>query len=371
MLFAVCALGCSKTESGPGPDNEGPNVDADYSVLLSHDGLLSETLLNANAEIITLNPSGSQFESSTLPEQRYRDGNELSFYTTKGDCTGELSKVDFNTYAARRVSVFEDLSNCELEVTALAHSDTNIFVAYTVPGTGAKETHSFVRTVAISEEETSFTDLELQQQALQLIYVSGKLFVLSKDAAEDDKYALVVIDTNEGLPLHEVNLDFNVQKIFKTISGNIMVSYPELHLVVSSSSMGIIETVRYNEGKEPKFGYTDASFFDASGNLYYTMPTDQPESEYDNIPGVYDFSTNTAVLYFYENFLTATQRQFEYKIGDTSMVSYDAANNLILIGYQKADDPDKGGLLRIRPIPEPAFIDNTDLDGVPREFFVN
>jgi len=368
--MAVIALGCSKTENTPVTEEDSPNVEADYSVLLTHSGLLSESLLNANAEVITKNPASSQFESTTIPEFSYRDGSIISLYTSKPDCTGELTKVDFSNYSTKRVNVFEDLQDCLLEVKSIAHSGNSIYLAYTIPGTGAKETHYFIRTVNTNSEEVTFTDLELDLEPKQIIFAVDKVFILSLDTDEEDKFALVVLD-NSGMPIHEINLDFDAQKIFKTVDNNIMVSYPDLHLLINSNSMGITETVRYNEGKEPKFGYTDVSFFDNTGNLYYPMPTDLDETDYPNIPGVYDFSTNTAVLYFYENFLTETEREFEFEIGDTSMVSYDTANNLILIGYQKSDDPNKGGLLRIRPIPEPAFIDNIDLDGVPMEIFVN
>ncbi len=101
------------------------------------------------------------------------------------------------------------------------------------------------------------------------------------------------------------------------------------------------------------------------------MPTNFSGTSYPNIPAVYDFENNTAILYYYENFLSEQEQLVEFEIGDTSMVSYDAKNNLILIGYQKSGDPDKGGLLRIRPIPNPAFIDNIDLNGVPFQMYTN
>ena len=101
------------------------------------------------------------------------------------------------------------------------------------------------------------------------------------------------------------------------------------------------------------------------------MPTNFSGTSYPNIPAVYDFETNTAFLYYYENFLSEQEQLVEFEIGDTSMVSYDAKNNLILIGYQKSGDPGKGGLLRVRPIPNPAFIDNIDLNGVPFQMYTN
>ncbi|MEX0291204.1 MAG: hypothetical protein AB3N14_19025 [Flavobacteriaceae bacterium] len=370
-LIAVIAFGCSKSESEPIPTDDGPNVDADYAVLVQSNGILSETLLNANAETITINPTSGSFESTSKPEHSYREGNILSFYNGAQNCTGELSKVDFSDHSTKKIQVFDDLQDCEMEVIAMAHSPEAIFMVYSIPGLGLKEEHHFIRTVSTLSDEGTFTELELEKEPKQIVFANNKVFILSVDADEENKFALVVFDPEEGELIHDLNLDFDAQRIYKTVDNNIMVSYPELHLVVNSTSMGVVNTVRYNEGKEPKFGYTEAAFFDALGNLYYPMPTDLSGTSYPNIPGVYDFSTNTAVLYFFENFLTEAEREFEFKIGDTSMVSYDAANNLILIGYQKSDDVNKGGLLRIKPIPDPKFIDNIDLDGVPVELFVN
>jgi hypothetical protein len=61
--------------------------------------------------------------------------------------------------------------------------------------------------------------------------------------------------------------------------------------------------------------------------------------------------------------------EFEYKIGDTTMASYDDTNSIMLVGYQKIDDESKGGLLRIRLEPAPELLDNLDLEGVPYQLF--
>jgi hypothetical protein len=53
------------------------------------------------------------------------------------------------------------------------------------------------------------------------------------------------------------------------------------------------------------------------------------------------------------------------------MVSFDAKNNLILIGYKKKGDNAKGGLMRIKPIPDPKFLDNVNLEGIPMALFPN
>ncbi len=94
------------------------------------------------------------------------------------------------------------------------------------------------------------------------------------------------------------------------------------------------------------------------------MPTNLENSNYDHIPAVYDFANHTAYLYYYENFLSEETRSL-YNIGDTMAVGFDHHNGYILIGYRKSGTGDKGGLLRIKPIPDPRLIDKTELHGLP------
>lgn len=371
VLLAVLAIGCSTSESEPVVDENEVSVDVSYSVLLTHNDLLTESLLNANGEVITQNPANSSFESIEVPQLSYRDGTLLSFYTGGEDCTGTLISVDFGTYVSREFTVFDDLVNCELEVRSITHSANAIYLVYSIPGDGLKGMDYFLRSVDATSAEGTFSEIQLEKVPEQIVFANNRVFILSGDPDEENKYGLVVYDVSSESLIHDINLDFDAQKLFRTIDGNIIVSYPDLHLTINSGTMGITSTVRYNDGQEPKFGYTQAGYFDTQGNLYYPMPTDFSGTEYANIPGVYDFATNTAILYFYENFLTVEEREFEYDIGDTSMVSYDAENHLILIGYQKSSDANKGGLLRVKPIPDPKFIDNIDLEGVPFQVFVD
>jgi hypothetical protein len=128
-----------------------------------------------------------------------------------------------------------------------------------------------------------------------------------------------------------------------------------------------VQYIGYEEGKEPLFHGSEFNCFDDQGRLFYKRPNE--DGEQSNIPAIYDFANNLAILYFYENFLTASQLEFEYKIGDTTMVSYDDINNIMIVGYQKMDNENKGGLLRIQLEPTPKLLDNLDLDAVPRQLF--
>ncbi len=370
LLLALFMLGCSdNTEEDLNTIEGFPNVDADYTLLVQSNELLSLINLKADAETIFLDPGITEFQGISLASVIYRDGNEISIFNSETDCSGRISFYDFNNDALQKTVVFDDLGNCDLIVHAIAHSENKFYIGYEVPGVGAKETLYYIRIIDTSFSEIEFVDIELDKRPIQAVFSNNQVFILSEDIEDDNKNSLMVFDTVIEEFVADINLGFEVQRIFKSDVGNIIVSYPELHNLISSSTISIIATIRYEEGKEPRFGDAKSSFYDDIGNLYYSMPTNFSGTSYPNIPAVYDFQNNTAILYYYENFLSEQEQLFEFEIGDTSMVSYDAKNNLILIGYQKSGDPGKGGLLRIRPIPNPAFIDNTDLDGVPFQMY--
>jgi len=346
-----------------------PNIDADYSLLVKNNDLLSLINLNADAETIFLDTGVNAFESISNPLVSYRDDNEISIYSTQPDCSGRISLYNFINDALQKTDVFNDLGNCDLIAKALAHSGNTFCVAYEVPGTGIEESLYYVRIIDTSALEPDFIDIELGKRPLQAVISNNRLFILSEDIADNNKNALIVLDTWMKELVADINLGFEVQKLFKSDEGNLIVSYPDFHTHINGATMAITKTVRYDNGKEPRFGDSESPFYDDKGNLYYAMPTNLSGTLYPNIPAVYDFETNTAILYYYENFLSEQEQLFEFEIGNTSMVAYDTKNDLIVIGYQKSGDPDRGGLLRIRPIPNPAFIDNIDLNGVPFQMF--
>ena len=372
LSLALFLVGCSDNTDGDQESKEEfPNVDATYSLLLQTNELLSLIKLNADAETIFLDPGISEFENSSLPKVTYRDGDEISIFNSQSDCSGRVSLYDFKNDALQKTVVFDDLGICDLVVHALAHSGNDLYIGYEVPAQGAKETLYYLRTIDISNSEPETVDIELDKRPLQAVFSNNMVFILSVDLEDDNRNYLMVFDTVKEDLVADINLGFDVLRLFKSDAGNIIVSYPELHNIVSSSSMAIVKTTRYEDGKEPKFGDSESSFSDEQGNLYYSMPTNFSGTSYPNIPAVYDFETNTAILYYYENFLSEQEQLVEFKIGSTTMVSYDAKNNIIIIGYKKSGEPDKGGLLRIRPIPNPAFIDNINLSGVPFELYTN
>lgn len=374
-IVALFVLGCSKPDNGHSSGDSADGTDVNYTVMLKKDAILQQVSFTADARFI--HPGNPEAEPRILnfPQLSYRDGNSISLYTRQPDCSGEVAWFDFNTDRKVTIPVFTDLTSCEIDVISIAHSGDYVYLAYSYPGSELKEKHYFIRVVDVADGMDGYGEYELSGEPVQMVYSNNRMFILSRDEEKAEKdgvegFELVVLNPADGALIHAINLNEAAQKIFRTGAGHIMVSYPELHMLIDSQTLGILTTVRYNKGTEPNFGAAENAYFDLLGNLYYPMPTGLSGTAYETIPGVYDFENNTSILYYYENFLTESERKFVYEIGDTSLVAFDAANNIILVGYRKLGGNGKGGLLRIRPTPGLELVDNTDLDGIPYELFI-
>ena len=367
MFIACLVIGCSEEGVGDKID-ESPSLLADYTVLLHKDGLMRTALLNADSDGITVNPGIDEFEMVPVPQLFYRDGFKIGFYIPKEDCSASLTVHDFSDGKVEHSTVFAEDLNCDRDVKSIAFSGNKALLAYVVPR-DAKEDDYFLRILDLTESPGSFTDVSLAKEPIQLLVSNNKAFVLCMDTDVTNRYALMSINVDNGALTHEVDLGADVLKISQDGMGNILVSYPNLHSLIDGNTMILGITTNYLLGKEPKFGYAKSEFF-GNQTMYYPMESGS-KSSYPHIAAVYDFKENMSVLYIYENFLSLEERSLKYEIEDTTMVSYDAKNNLILIGYRKKGGNGKGGLMRIKPIPDPKFLDNVDLDGIPMELFPN
>lgn len=370
-LLAFAIIGCNKSDNGGDDNGKDPGEDATYTLLAKEDGVLTGTLINATAEVTTLNPAASPFEDMPLPDLTYKDGTILTTYQKDTDCGGKISQFDFSDDSSKNMDLFSDLTDCELTATAIAHSDDMFYIAYS-PEDGSDY---LVRAIDPSKTESNFVDVPLKAQPQdptyipkELVFANNKLFILGHDEEATDEYHVLVLDPATNSLIHDVNLGFDVKQIFKNPGDNIIVSYSELHTELNSTTMAV-EYTNYGPGTEPQFTNSKYNHFDGDGRMYYEMPPGS-HSTYPIIPAVYDFEEQLAILYVYENFLTEAERNFEYEIESTTMVCYDDKNEFILIGYKKMGSSNKGGLMRVKPAPEPELIDNLDVDGIPYKLFV-
>ncbi len=368
LLLALCAFGCTTSDDGQANQTDNQGKEVGYTLVFERNSQLSAHRFHADGMGILPEAGEDLFEGIMLPEAQYRDKNIVSYYTTLDDCSGQITQFSVINGDLDYISVFSDLDNCDLEIISIGHTESILFLLYRIAGLGHKKSEYFMRLVSASNGALVYPDTPLDKKPIQGIFAGNRLFILSQNPDEIN-FTMQVFNTASGAIINEMNLNTGVNKIFKTSDENILIAYPDSHTIINSSTLGIISNVRYLEGKEPKFGSAEREFFDISGTMYYAMETSLSGTTYPRIPGVYDFSRNTAILYYFENFLSETDRKFKYEIDDTTVVSYDSANNLILIGYRKIGNNGAGGLLRIKPAPEPAFIDNIDLDGVPQLIF--
>ncbi|MRH99779.1 hypothetical protein GH721_04455 [Kriegella sp. EG-1] len=373
-LLACAILSCSKSDTnneGNGGDGVTSGADASYNLLVKDNGQLSSTLINATAEVLIKNPATSAFEDISIPDLVYSDQSIFTTYHKDTNCGGVISQFDFTDNTMTTIDLFTELSDCNLNVTAITHSNDKFYLTYHLDDSN----NYFIRIIDSSITESNFIDVPLKSESYdptyipkELVFANEKLFILGHDASATDEYHLLIMGSSNNTLMSDINLGFEVKQIFKNPSENIIVSYNNLHSEVNSSTLKIKYT-NYNESTAPNFINSKYNYFDKNGRMYYEMPPGD-HSSYAIIPAVYDFDNQLAILYAYENFLTEAQSIFEFKIENTTMVSYDDKNDFIIVGYKKMESANKGGILRIKPAPEPALIDNLDVDGIPYKLYV-
>lgn len=368
LLLGLLLLSCSKSEDSDGTPTEDSGVATKYTMLLEQGDMINSTGFNADA--LTVSPGGNQITGLPVefPEITYREGNSFSFLRVLPDCNPEIRHLSGSGSLLKIDSFFGDTQVCERRYISLAHSAEHVFLGNSSPGTGIKETLHHIRILAMDNSTPLVGRIALENEPIQLFWSEPRLFVLEYNI-ETGMYTLAAYNIQNGESEGELDLGTGVMKVLKNPAGQLLVSYQVRHVVVDTASLQIIGRVLYNDGKDPRYGESPATYFDPSGILYYAMPTDFNNTTFAHIAGVYDFAKYTAYMYYFENYLNAEDIE-RYGIGDTKSVAFDHHNGLLLIGYEKEGSTGKGGLLRVKPVPEPKFIDQTDLEGVPLHLIV-
>lgn len=369
LLLGLMLSSCSKSEDNTGAPPVDSGIATEYTIFLEQDGEISSTGINADALSLSQGSNGITGLPGGSPEITYRDGNSFSFLRVLPDCNPEIRHLTSSGTLMEPKEPFGATPDCESRFISLAHSGEYVFIGYSSPAAGTGEILYNIRILALSDSHAPLAAIALENEPLQLVWSGTRLFVLIYDTLSG-KYTLTPYNIQNGASEGSLDLGSGVLKILKNPAGQLLVSYDGQHLLVDAASLQIISRVLYTDGKDPRYGDSPATFFDPSGVLYYAMPTGFNNTSFAHIAGVYDFSKHTAYLYYFENYLSA-ERIALYGIGDTRSVAFDHHNGLLLIGYVKAGTSGKGGLLRIKPVPDPEFIDQTDLDGVPLHLIVH
>ncbi len=368
-LMALFIVGCSKSDEAT--DDTGKSdqsVPADYTLLINANGMLTGNLLNGDAETLSMNEDESGFAAIAEPQLISEEGKVLTMYHKKSNCGGTLTVHDFNDATSKSFDVFTDLDACNITAKAIVKGGNILYVAYEKE-VSSEITKFSVRAINISGAETTFKDEALEFNPEGMAFSNNRLFILGLDEEITGDHRLTVLDVSTYSKLFKKDLGLNARSIFKNPQGNIIIAYDELHSTFNSVTMAVNYT-KYTQGQAPNFVNSKFNHFDSNGKMYYATLAGT-HSVYSQIPAVYDFGENLTVLYAYENFLTEAQLNFEFEIGNTTVVHYDEANSLLLIGYKKTGEGNKGGLLRIKTVPNPKFAGNLNLEGVPYAIYLD
>ncbi|UWX56412.1 hypothetical protein NYZ99_09560 [Maribacter litopenaei] len=361
ILLMAFPAACSKSATEP-LENETPlTIEANYSVLLEKSGFLTTGNVQASENEMILKTDNLNFPAFPSSKITFADGNTFSFFEVTGDCKGRILRFDFNSGNYQLIETFLNLDVCSLNITSIAHDNSHVFLTFIKSEVG-KEDAYYVRIISLNDVESA-VDVELSLQPKLVIPSNGKLFVLTHDVEITDENGISVIDINGQSIVLEKLVGFNAKKIFKDPDGHIVISYPELHTTLNSTTFEEVYT-QYGETLRPNLYSEGYNLFDSQGKMYYTMNTEGEAIE--KIPAVYDFKANTATLYYFENFLSETELNTELNIQSATAIGYDDKNNFILVGYEKNGSSNFGGILRLTPAPDFAYIDNIDLVGIPK-----
>ena len=363
LLMALLAA-CSKPAAEP-QENETPlSIEADYTLLMDQNGVLATQSILSSENGMVPEPHDLNFPSFPSTEISYADGNTFSFFEVTSDCKGKVLRYDFDSGDYQLIETFLNLDACDLNITAIAHDNTHVFLSFIKSEVGKSDAY-FVRIINLNDTESA-VDVELGLKPMFMVSSQEKLFVLAHDIEITDENGIIVIDINGQSTIYEKLIGFNAKKIFKAPDGNIVISYPELHTKMNSSTFEELYT-QYGETLRPNLYASTYYEFDSTDKLYYTMNTE--DNQIMKIPAVYDFQANKATLYYFDNFLSDIQST-DLNIKSASAIGYDEKNGFILVGYQKNGNGNTGGILRLTPTPDFTYVDNVDLEGIPKAIMV-
>lgn len=362
VMLTVFLAACSKPANESLETETPANTQADYTILLETSGSLTTASLKATGVDLTMKTSELEIPLFSDSGISFANKNSFSFYEVTEACNGKVLIFDFNTGNYELIDTFLNLDACNLEVTSVSHDSENVFLTFTKSEIG-KEDSYFIRIIDQNDTENR-VDIPLDLKPLQSVPTQSKLFVLTHDAAITDENGISVIEIGQQSVVYEKLVGFNAKKIFKDPAGDIVISYPELHTTVNRNTFEEAYT-QYGENIRPNLYQSVYTTFDTIGKLYYTMNMDNGGEEN---PAVYDFQTNKATLYLFENFLSNEQKT-QLNIKSATAIAYDLKHDYIVIGYAKTNGTE-GGILRITPSPDLRYIDAIELEGVPRAIIV-
>ncbi|MEO9479839.1 MAG: hypothetical protein ABJO28_00835 [Maribacter dokdonensis] len=364
FVLALSFVACDKSTNEQ-QEETSTNIAVDYTVFL-------KTNDNVNAVIVRDNEGNLATESEVvslgnIPTSaiKIKSVNGLGYFYT-ANCEAALQWYNSENQTSGSVQLFNDLNACDVSVASVTYNEDNVFAAYEVDLAG-KDKHYVVR-VSSLDNPSAYSEVTIDNKPVDIVESSGKLFVLTLNEFVSNEYHLSVIDLNTLDVMVNVDLGYDALRLFKNDSGEIIVSYPELHTTIDPMTLDKVYTT-YGEDTAPGFISTQDYHIGNDGKFYFQKY--MSDAAIKEVPATYDFNRNGTVVYLFENFLSDSELNVKYNIAGTTAIAYDDKNNYMLIGYQKRGANNEGGILRITPSPDFKLIDNIDVSGIPQTIFIN
>lgn len=358
---------CSKPDTLEGPDGPVAGVPADYTVLTAAEGSLRAEYFHTDGLSLEPFEPSAPFSAGNFPSLFYRDATSFSYLPDATDCSA--SAAYYETHEGRYLerAVLDDLDPCQTEVLALFHTGTDLYLGLQNTEGGDKPPAYLVRHIPL--EGGMVTDHPLAARPVDLTRVGDRIFVLTLDAFDTGENILEVLTADLLEPVHSLVLGFEARTLVRLDASRLLASFPDKHLVLEAQTLRTLQTVRYQEGLSPGFCEKAPLASPDGTRLFYLYDAPAESGQIRQIPALYDLERNTAVFYYFENFLSPVEMDLEYDVSEARAIGYDAGNNYLLVGYARAQDGQGGGVFRLDIGPEFRLVDQVDLPAPPLAVF--
>jgi hypothetical protein len=353
-LLGSCSTSDPSPEGNPNPEG----VPVDYTVITQRDNELLLFNYRADADEIAFLSEGPAFTKTEDPLVWNQDANGFSAVLPEGDCSGRAIWINASSGDLQEQAALSGLSPCEIEILALAHAPGKLYIAYSVSPAGEESAYFGLRKLDMYNGE--YRDIVLDARPVDLDRVGDRIYVLVSDQGEASLNIIEIFEASTLEFIHDTEVGFEAELLMRLGSDRLLLGLPDAHKELNSSTLQVMDNVRYQEGTEPGFSAKQPLASPEGGELYYRYLM----RENQEIGAIYHLARRTVVLYDFKNFLRPDQLEFEYNIGSATALGYDANNEILIIGYREASGQ-KGGILRVETEPSLRFIDQLSLPSPP------
>ena len=358
---------CSKPDTSSPQEGPVAGVPAEYTVLTASGGLLQANYFHTDGLALEPVEPASAFTAQAFPDLFYRDGSSISFLPDEGGCATSVAWFDSLDGMYLQREALDGLDPCQTEVLALFHAGTDLYLALQNTEAGDKPPAYRVRRIPLGGGPAS--DQTLPARPVDLTRVGNLLFVLTLDAFNTLQNTMEVFSADLSEPVHSLEMGFDAGTLVRLGPSRLLVGYPDKHLIIEAETLRTLQTVRYAEGLSPGFCGKAPLVSEDARRLFYLYSAPQEGGGFQQVPALYDLERNTAVFYFFENFLNPVELDLEYGVSEARAIGFDARNEYLLVGYARGQDATGGGVFRLDIGHDFRLVDQIDLPAPPVAVF--